>query len=227
VRDAIDLKRMMITVVIALLPCVLFAMYNTGYQANLAIAHGASRAGQLADLAVHALGFGFDPTSILACMLHGAIYFLPVYAVTMLIGGHIEVLFAIVRKHEINEGFLVTGLLFPLTLPADDPAVAGRPRHHLRRHHRQGGLRRHRHERAQPRPGRPRLPVLRLPGPDLGRRPLDRRRPQPKADGLSGATALAQAAADTPNMMAHWSTGGRLHRPRSPARWARPRTSPA
>ena len=121
VRDAIDLKRMMITVVIALLPCVLFAMYNTGFQANYAIAHGAAALANWQTSLFQMLGFGFDPGSILACMLHGAIYFLPVYLVTMIVGGHAEVLFSIVRKHEINEGFLVTGLLFPLILPPTTP----------------------------------------------------------------------------------------------------------
>nr|WP_293275377.1 RnfABCDGE type electron transport complex subunit D [Nannocystis sp.] len=107
---------MMITVVVALLPCVLFAVYNTGFQANNAIAHGASALANWRTWLYTALGFAFDPTSILACMIHGALYFLPVYLVTMLVGGHAEVIFAIARKHEINEGFLVTGLLFPLTL---------------------------------------------------------------------------------------------------------------
>jgi Na+-transporting NADH:ubiquinone oxidoreductase subunit B len=66
------------------------------------------------------MGAGFDPGSWWACVLHGALYFVPVYFVTMLVGGIWEVIFALVRRHEINEGFLVTGLLFPLTLP---PAI--------------------------------------------------------------------------------------------------------
>ena len=68
VRDAIDLKRMMITVVVALLPCVLFAMYNTGFQANYAIAHGASALANWQTSLFQMLGFGFDPTSVLACI---------------------------------------------------------------------------------------------------------------------------------------------------------------
>jgi Na+-transporting NADH:ubiquinone oxidoreductase subunit B len=121
VRDAIDLKRMMMTVVVALLPCVLFALYNTGFQANLAISHGAAPLQNWQTALYQMLGLGFDPTSILACMVHGLIYFLPVYAVTMIVGGNLEVVFAVVRKHEVNEGFLVTGLLFPLTLPPTIP----------------------------------------------------------------------------------------------------------
>jgi Na+-transporting NADH:ubiquinone oxidoreductase subunit B len=63
------------------------------------------------------LGLGYSPDSILSCFVHGALYFLPVYIVTLAAGGFWEVLFAIVRKHEVNEGFFVTSLLFPLTLP--------------------------------------------------------------------------------------------------------------
>lgn len=121
VRDALDLKRMMMTVVIALIPCVLFAMYNTGLQAHLMIAKGAAPLDNWQTSLFQMFGLGFDPANILACVLHGAVYFLPVYIVTMLIGGHAEVLFSIVRKHEVNEGFLVTGLLFPLTLPPTIP----------------------------------------------------------------------------------------------------------
>jgi Na+-transporting NADH:ubiquinone oxidoreductase subunit B len=66
------------------------------------------------------LGIGYDPQNLWVNLLHGALYFVPIYFVTMLVGGLWEVLFAVVRRHEINEGFLVTGLLFPLTLP---PAI--------------------------------------------------------------------------------------------------------
>lgn len=121
VRDAINLKRMMITVVVALLPCVAMAFYNTGYQANLAISQGATPLHNWQEAVYMAMGLAYDPASILANLMHGALYFLPVFAMTFLIGGHIEVAFALVRKHEINEGFLVTGFLFPLTLPPTIP----------------------------------------------------------------------------------------------------------
>lgn len=120
VRDGLDLKRMMMIVVIALVPCVLMAMYNTGLQANVAIAGGETPLpGWRTDL-YQALGGAYDPKDVLACFIHGALYFIPVLVVTFAAGGTMEVLFAIVRKHEINEGFLVTGFLFPLILP---PAI--------------------------------------------------------------------------------------------------------
>ena len=122
VRDGIDVKRMMVTVVLALLPCVAMAVYNTGYQANLAISLGAQPLATWQTTAMEALGFGgFDPANILACLLHGALYYLPVVLVTFAVGGNCEALFAVVRKHEINEGFLVTGMLFPLVLPPTVP----------------------------------------------------------------------------------------------------------
>jgi len=65
--------------------------------------------------------FCYNPNNIIGCFVHGAFYFLPIYLVTLIVGGLWEVLFAIVRKHDVNEGFLVTGLLFPLTLPPTIP----------------------------------------------------------------------------------------------------------
>ncbi|MBN2001040.1 NADH:ubiquinone reductase (Na(+)-transporting) subunit B [candidate division KSB1 bacterium] len=122
VRDVMDLKRMMITVVYALVPVVLMAMYNTGLQANLALSQSAeSTTLSWQAHVVQWLGVGFNPDSILADFVHGALYFLPVYVVTMAVGGFWEVLFACVRKHEVHEGFLVTGLLFPLILPPTIP----------------------------------------------------------------------------------------------------------
>ena len=122
VRDAIDLKRMMMTVVIATLPCVLMAMYNTGLQANLAIdpAKTAALEGWRHDV-LRLLGVGYSPGSLLANVTHGALYFLPLYIVTMVVGLTWEVLFAVVRKVEVNEGFFVTGILFPLILPPTTP----------------------------------------------------------------------------------------------------------
>lgn len=118
VRDGIDLKRIMITVAMALTPCILMACYNTGYQANLALAKlGLTETAGWRGVVIAATGLGFDPSNILANMLHGFLYWFPVFLVTNMVGGFWEGLFAMVRKHEINEGFLVTGMLFPLTLP--------------------------------------------------------------------------------------------------------------
>ena len=122
VRDAMDLKRMMILVVIAALPCVLMAMFNTGLQANLAIdpAKAAALEGWRHDV-LRLLGVGYSPQSWLANVVHGALYFLPLYILTMVVGGSWEVLFSVVRRIEVNEGFFVTGLLFPLILPPTTP----------------------------------------------------------------------------------------------------------
>jgi Na+-transporting NADH:ubiquinone oxidoreductase subunit B len=122
VRDALDLKRMMLWVVIALIPAVLMAMFNTGYQANLEIAKLSSfETSTWQQSVISLLGIGFNPDNILGNMVHGALYFFPVYFVTLAAGGIWETLFASVRKHEIAEGFLVTSLLFPLILPPDIP----------------------------------------------------------------------------------------------------------
>jgi Na+-transporting NADH:ubiquinone oxidoreductase subunit B len=122
VRDAMDLKRMMMMVVYALVPTVLMALYNTGYQANLGLTQlGQSTIGGWREAVLAFLGVGHDPGNILANMILGALFFFPVYIITLAAGGFWEVIFATVRKHEINEGFLVTSLLFPLILPPDIP----------------------------------------------------------------------------------------------------------
>ncbi len=136
VRDGMDLKRMMTTVVVALIPCIVMAMWNTGYQANLSIQSlqpdgCVAEAGTVVSMPafeehgnwryafINAVGY--NPTNFFVCLIHGAFYFLPAYLVTNMVGGAWEALFSIVRKHEINEGFLVTGVLFPLTLPPTIP----------------------------------------------------------------------------------------------------------
>ncbi len=122
VRDGLDLKRMMVTVVVALIPAVFMAMYNTGYQAHLAIAKGAPPLIAWQTDSAVALGLGaWDPNDTWACIVHGALYYLPVLIMTFSVGVGCEALFALVRKHEINEGFLVTGMLFPLILPPTIP----------------------------------------------------------------------------------------------------------
>ena len=121
VRDGLDLKRMMFTVVIALIPAVLMAMYNTGYQIHRVVEAGGAPLDTWQTAVMQMIGMPLVASSHLANLVHGALYFAPIAIVSYTVGGLFEVLFAVVRGHEVNEGFLVTGLLFPLTLPATIP----------------------------------------------------------------------------------------------------------
>jgi Na+-transporting NADH:ubiquinone oxidoreductase subunit B len=122
VRDAIDLKRVMIFVVLAVTPAALMGMYNVGLQANTAMAAmGVTEVDNWRWAVLSFLGIGHDPGSIWDNMWLGLMYLLPIYIVTMAAGGFWEVLFALVRNHEINEGFFVTSLLFTLILPPTIP----------------------------------------------------------------------------------------------------------
>jgi len=119
VRDAIDLKRIMITVIIALIPCTIMALWNTGYQANSV----------LAAMGIEPEGWrgaimqvvGINPASLFSNIIHGSLYFLPIYIVTVVVGSIWEALFNLIRGHEFSEAFLVTSLLLPLTLPPNIP----------------------------------------------------------------------------------------------------------
>ena len=122
VRDGNNVKRTMLVVMIALVPAILIGLYNTGLQANLVLAKlGASSLTTWQQKLVSALGLGFDPNNIIANIIHGALYFLPIYILTLTVGIFWEVIFACVRKHEVNEGLFVTSLLFPLILPPNIP----------------------------------------------------------------------------------------------------------
>lgn len=122
VRDGIDLKRLMVYVVLAAFPCALWGMYNVGLQANEAMASlGLQSALGWRGTLTDTLGIGYDPGSLWDCFWHGFLYFLPIYIVTMVFGLGWEMLFASVRNHEVNEGFLVTSMLYTLTLPATTP----------------------------------------------------------------------------------------------------------
>ena len=149
VRDSLCLKRTMTTVMIAVVPCVLMAMFNTGFQA-----FSAMKANGLTEIPVSGSWLTFQwqawlmqwllnasqsccgpfaltiaPAGtccswimyILTCMIFGALYFIPVYVVTFVVGILWELLFASVKHEEINEGFFVTSLLLPCTLPATIP----------------------------------------------------------------------------------------------------------
>lgn len=119
VRDGVDLKRIMITVWLCTFPVMFWGMYNVGFQALTAIQQmGITPDGWrtiITDMA------GYDPNSIWACFLYGAMQFLPIYAVTFAVGILWEIIFAVVRGHEVNEGFFVTSVLFALSLPPDIP----------------------------------------------------------------------------------------------------------
>ncbi|MCI5097220.1 MAG: NADH:ubiquinone reductase (Na(+)-transporting) subunit B [Rhodobacteraceae bacterium] len=118
-RSYIDMKRIMTYVVIATIPCILLGLYNVGYQVNMAI-ETLGPSGWRAWI-IDTLGIGFNAANPLANMCHGLLYFLPIYITTLVVGGIWEVLFATVRGHEVNEGFLVTSMLYALIMPPDVP----------------------------------------------------------------------------------------------------------
>ncbi|RZQ54159.1 NADH:ubiquinone reductase (Na(+)-transporting) subunit B [Pseudoalteromonas phenolica] len=122
VRDNIDLKRIMILVWMATFPAMFFGMFNIGHQAALAIGNGFEIANTWQAAIFQALGGELTAQSgIGAKFFYGACFFLPVYATVFIVGGFWEVLFASIRKHEVNEGFFVTSVLFSLILPSTIP----------------------------------------------------------------------------------------------------------
>lgn len=100
VRDAVDLKRTMVTVIIALLPALIYGIYNTGYQYFIQTG---------------------EAFTFLDAFIHGSWKIVPMIAVSYIVGLTIEFIFAIYRGHEVNEGYLVTGLLIPMIMPVDIP----------------------------------------------------------------------------------------------------------
>ena len=100
IRDAMDMKRTMMTVIIALIPCLLFGMWNAGHQ--------------------HYLAYGMEATH-LQKFIFGAIKVMPIVAVSYAVGLGVEFAFSIIKGHSISEGYLVTGLLIPLTMPVTIP----------------------------------------------------------------------------------------------------------
>lgn len=121
VRDGIDLKRIMITVWLAVFPAMFYGMYNVGYQANMAMMNMGITEMEGWRGALIGLLAGNDPSSIWDNFWYGAMYFLPIYATVFIVGGFWEVMFAVKRGHEINEGFFVTSILFSLIVPATLP----------------------------------------------------------------------------------------------------------
>jgi Na+-transporting NADH:ubiquinone oxidoreductase subunit B len=121
VRDAVDLKRIMITVWLCAFFPMFAGMYHTGLQANLAMDQMGMESlsgwrGWLLEIVA-----AYDAASWWDCMIYGAVFYIPIYVTTFVVGGFWEVLFATKRGHEINEGFFVTSVLFSLTVPASIP----------------------------------------------------------------------------------------------------------
>ena len=100
IRDAVDLKRTMVTVIIALLPALFYGIYNTGFQ--------------------YFIQTGEDFT-FLDAFIHGSLKIVPMIIVSYVVGLTIEFAFAVYRGHEVNEGYLVTGMLVPMIMPVDIP----------------------------------------------------------------------------------------------------------
>ncbi len=121
-RSYVDMKRIMTYVVIATIPAILFGLFNTGQQTNAALAALGPEAMTGWRIALlQMLGISLNPDSVFANMAHGFLYFLPIYLTTLVVGGICEVIFATVRGHEVNEGFLVTSMLYTLIMPASAP----------------------------------------------------------------------------------------------------------
>ncbi|MAM87441.1 NADH:ubiquinone reductase (Na(+)-transporting) subunit B [Allohahella sp. A8] len=121
VRDGIDLKRIMITVWVCVFPAMFFGMWNIGFQANTYLAEAGIAMDQGWRYSLIAALAGNDPSSIWDNMIYGAMHFLPIYLTVFIVGGACEVVFATIRKHEVNEGFFVTSILFALICPPDLP----------------------------------------------------------------------------------------------------------
>ncbi|MEQ8363586.1 MAG: NADH:ubiquinone reductase (Na(+)-transporting) subunit B [Cyclobacteriaceae bacterium] len=101
IRDAVDLKRLMMTVIIAMIPCLLFGIWNVGHQ--------------------HFIAIGEPSAALMDKILIGSIKVLPIVVVSYAVGLGVEFIFATIRRHPVNEGYLVTGMLIPLVLPPDIP----------------------------------------------------------------------------------------------------------
>ena len=101
VRDCVDLKRIMIIMVLALVPAMLFGIWNTGYQ--------------------HSVAFGLNDWGFWNMVGYGLVKVIPLYLVSYIVGLAIEFISAQIRGHEVNEGYLVSGMIIPLIVPADVP----------------------------------------------------------------------------------------------------------
>ena len=120
VRDSIDIQRIMVIVWLAAFPAMFFGMYNIGNQTldyfSLA---GVQNSNDWHHIFINFVGY--TNNTFFTKMWIGAVYFIPIYAVTFAVGILWEILFAVVRKHEINEGLFVSSILFALSCPPDLP----------------------------------------------------------------------------------------------------------
>ncbi len=124
IRDAVDIKRWMMIVVFALIPCLLMAIWNTGLQSFVYSSGNYHLMNEYLEGANSLNGyfdFAFKENRYLEIIKLGLIALLPVVIITYAVGGLCEALFAIVRQHEMTEGFLVTGILYALILPSTIP----------------------------------------------------------------------------------------------------------
>lgn len=124
IRDAVDIKRWMVLVVIALLPTILMAIWNTGLQKMVYASSNYLLMNEYLQASESFKGyfsFAFQDGRWLTILKEGSLAFFPVVIISYLVGGLVEGIIASIRKHEIAEGFLVTGILYPLALPPTIP----------------------------------------------------------------------------------------------------------
>ena len=121
VRDAVDMKRVMTTVWWCAFFPMFVGMYYAGLQANIAMDQmGVEGLDGWRGWIVEMIA-GYDADSVWDCLVYGAVFYVPIYLVVFVVGGIWEVIFAVIRGHEVNEGFFVTSILFTLIVPATLP----------------------------------------------------------------------------------------------------------
>ena len=121
IRDSSDIQRIMVVVWLSAWPAMFYGMYNIGFQALTALELTNSPPNNDWHLFFINLVCGYDPNSLIDCLWYGACFFIPIYAVTLLVGIIWEIVFAVVRGHEVSEGAFVTTILFALCCPPDAP----------------------------------------------------------------------------------------------------------
>ena len=122
VRDANNVQRLMNNFVIASIPCLLIGLWNLGEQTHFAMAQsGMTEAPGWRGAIMAAFGLGYDPQDVVACFVHGFLYFLPIFIVALITGAFWESLFAQQRRRPVDEGLLATAWLFALVMPATVP----------------------------------------------------------------------------------------------------------